>query len=141
VTTTIDGSTKTGAHALDRLRTDRIAWLTTVTPDGQPQTLPIWFLWEDGTILLYSQKGAVRNRNLRSNDRVSFHLADDGEGGDILEIEGRATLDPELPAPKDHAPYMAKYGGMIARSGWTPEYFSEHYPNAIRITPERIRSF
>jgi hypothetical protein len=30
---------------------------------------------------------------------------------------------------------------MIARSGWTPEYFSEHYPHAIRLTPERVRSF
>ncbi len=36
------------AHALERLRTDMIGWLTTVRSDGQPQTFPIWFLWDDG---------------------------------------------------------------------------------------------
>ncbi|MBI3750417.1 MAG: pyridoxamine 5'-phosphate oxidase family protein, partial [Chloroflexi bacterium] len=64
------------AHALERLRGDRIAWLTTVTPEGQPQTMPIWFIWTDadegpGEILVYGDRRARRNRNLESNDRVS----------------------------------------------------------------------
>ena len=42
----IDPATKIGARALERLATDRIAWLTTVDADGQPQSMPIWFLWE-----------------------------------------------------------------------------------------------
>ena len=43
-----DSGSDTDAHALGRLATDVIGWLTTVTPDGRPQTFPIWFLWEDG---------------------------------------------------------------------------------------------
>jgi hypothetical protein len=39
-------------HALERLDRDMIGWLTTVTPDGQPQTFPIWFLWEAGEVLV-----------------------------------------------------------------------------------------
>jgi PPOX class probable F420-dependent enzyme len=140
-TASIDGSTEQGAHALERLAGERIAWLTTVTADGQPQTLPIWFLWEDGTILLYSQAGAVRNRNLEANDLVSFHLADDGSGGDIVEIEGRARFDEAAPSAKDHPVYLAKYADLLAAASWTPVYFSDHYPHAVRITPERIRVF
>jgi PPOX class probable F420-dependent enzyme len=135
----IDGSTRAGAHALERLRTDRIAWMTTVTPGGQPQTLPMWFVWEDGTILIYSKKVAVRNANLRMNPKVSFHLADDGAGGDIIELEGEALPDPGAPPSKDHPVYMAKYAELLARYSWTPEYLSEEYPHPYRITPTVAR--
>ena len=29
----------------ERLRSEPIMWMTTVTPDGRPQPSPIWFLW------------------------------------------------------------------------------------------------
>jgi PPOX class probable F420-dependent enzyme len=112
-----------------------------VTPDGQPQTLPIWFVWEDGTILFYSKKVAVRNRNLRLNPKVSFHLADDGSGDDILEIEGEARLDPAAPASKDQPAYSAKYAALLAAYGWTPEYLSEEYPHPCRLVPTAVHAF
>jgi len=135
----IDAGTKAGAHALERLQGERIAWLTTVTPAGQPQTLPIWFIWEDGTILFYGKKVAVRNANLRQNPRVAFHLSDDGAGGDIVEIEGQAVLDAAAPSSKDHPAYLDKYAELLASYGWTPEYFAQEYPHAYRITPAVAR--
>ena len=135
----IDASVPAGAHALERLTTELIAWLTTVTPEGQPQTMPIWFIWEDGTILVYGQRVAARNRNLRHNPRVSLHLADDGIGDDLVIVEGDAVLDAAAPPSKDHPAYQAKYGGLLERYGWTPEYLSEAYPHPYRITPRRIR--
>jgi Pyridoxamine 5'-phosphate oxidase len=43
-----------------------MAWLTTVRPDGQPVSVPVWFLMrEDGTILLYSQPGTQKLRNIQ----------------------------------------------------------------------------
>jgi len=42
----------------DRLRHNLIAWLTSVRPDGQPVSVPVWFLMrDDETILLYSRSG------------------------------------------------------------------------------------
>jgi Pyridoxamine 5'-phosphate oxidase len=39
-----------------RLDQNLMAWLTTVRPDGQPVSVPVWFLLRaDETILLYSQ--------------------------------------------------------------------------------------
>jgi PPOX class probable F420-dependent enzyme len=135
----IDAGTRSGAHALERLKDERIAWLTTVTPEGQPQTLPIWFIWEDGTILFYGKKVAVRNGNLRQNPRVAFHLSDDGVGGDIVEIEGEAVLDPSALPSNHHAAYLAKYGELLAGYGWTPEYFAAEYPHRYRIRPTAAR--
>jgi len=135
----IDAAAERGAHVLRRLENDRIAWFTSVTPEGQPQTLPVWFLWEDGEVLVYSFKRAVRNRNIATNPRVSFHLADDGEGGDLVILEGEARVDPVAPAGKDHPAYLAKYRDWITSYGWTPEYFSTEYPVPIRLHPTKVR--
>ena len=42
--------------------TEKIAWLTTVDPDGQPQASPIWFLWDDGEVLLFSDRPRAAQR-------------------------------------------------------------------------------
>ena len=72
-----DPNDELGAHALARLRDDRIGWLTTVRPDGQPVSMPIWFLWQDGELVMYSDENAKRNANIGANPKVAFHLATD----------------------------------------------------------------
>jgi PPOX class probable F420-dependent enzyme len=58
-----------------RLRQNLMAWLTTVRPDGQPVSVPVWFLMrEDGTILLYSQPGKQKLRSIADNPKVSLGL-------------------------------------------------------------------
>jgi predicted pyridoxine 5'-phosphate oxidase superfamily flavin-nucleotide-binding protein len=43
-------------HVEARLHGNLMAWLTTVRPDGQPDSVPVWFLMrDDETILVYSQ--------------------------------------------------------------------------------------
>ena len=66
---TFDATTPAGIRALERLATEKIGWLTTVTPDGQPQASAIWFLWEDGELLIYSHKRAPRNGNIEDNPK------------------------------------------------------------------------
>jgi PPOX class probable F420-dependent enzyme len=136
-----DSGSDTDAHALERLRTDMVAWLTTVTPEGQPQTFPIWFLWDDGEVLVYSDRRAKRNENLRHNPRVSLHLNDDGGGGDIVLIEGEARIDETTPRPEHNARYNAKYGEWIRDQFATPEEFTSVYNVPIRIRPTRARAF
>lgn len=128
-------------HALERLATDTIGWLTTVTPDGQPQTFPIWFLWEDGEALIYSDKRAKRNVNIAHNPRVSLHLNDNGTGGDVVVLEGEARIDETAPHVPDHAAYLAKYGERIIASFNSAEEMATVYNVPIRIRPTRGRAF
>jgi PPOX class probable F420-dependent enzyme len=132
-----DPATPAGAHALERLEAALAAWLTTVTPEGQPQSMPIWFTWDGAEIVIYSDHRAKRNRNLEANPRVAFHLPDDGRGNDIVVIEGTARLDPDYPAVGDNPRYMAKYGSTIERFYGGPAQFGQTYSLAIRITPTR----
>ena len=138
---TDDGAVAVQGRARERLGRDLIAWLTTVTPDGQPQSMPIWFLWtEDGEILVYSQQGAVRNANLAANPRVSFHFSDDGVGGDVVSIDGVAKIDPSYPQGEHNPAYLAKYQGLLDEYSWTPAFFSERYNVPVLIRPHKVRS-
>lgn len=136
-----DPTTPTGGRALARLADEKIVWMTTVRPGGQPQTSPVWFLYRDGEFLVYSLPGTARTANLAANRRVSLHLDGDGEGGEVVTIEGAARIDPDAPPSSEVPAYQAKYAGMIARNGWTPASFAADYPVAIRITPTRARAW
>ncbi len=128
-------------HALERLAADPIGWLATVTPDGQPQTFPIWFLWEGGEITIYSDHRAKRNANIAANPRISLHLNDNGKGGDVVIVEGEARLDPDGPAVTDNPGYLRKYEPWIRSSFNSPEEMYAIYNVVIRITPTRGRAF
>jgi PPOX class probable F420-dependent enzyme len=133
----LDPSTKAGARALERLASELVCWLTTVSPAGQPQSMPVWFLWADGDIVVYSQNAALRNRNIEANPRVSVHLSDDGV---VVNLEGTATIDPDLPALAENPAYVAKYAALLASYGWTGESMGATYDTRIRIRPTRARS-
>ncbi len=138
---TFDAGTAQGARALGRLASDRIGWLTSGTPGGQPQTFPIWFLWEDGTILVYSDRRARRNNaNVAANPRVSFHLDTNDGGGDVVVVEGEAVIDPTVPPVTEHPGYLTKYGRWIDEYLGGATEMAEVYSVPLRIHPTRVRT-
>lgn len=127
------------AAAVKRLRSDLIAWLTTVTADGQPQATPVWFLWEGGTFLIYSRPGMPKLENIAANPKVSVHLRGSEAGDDIATFDGTAEL-PADQAPADQVPeYVSKYREQMERFGWSPARFAELYSEPIRVTPIEAR--
>lgn len=137
----LDPSQEAHAHADRRLRSEQVAWLTTVRADGQPQSTPVWFLWDGRTFLLYSQPGAQKVRNLAANPRVALHLDDDGSGGDVVTFEGTATVEPDTPRADRMDGYLAKYQAAIEALGYEPGPFARTYSTAIRVRPTRVRAW
>ena len=137
----LDVTTEWGRHAEQRFRSNVIAWLTTVGSDGRPYTVPVWFLWDGNTILIFSQPQKQKIRNLRKNAHITLALDETKQGEDVVIVEGTAELldDPEisvmLPA------YVEKYGALIQDMGWTPESMAADYTRAIRVTPTKFRSW
>ncbi len=68
----LDTTTEAGGRAERRLREEMIAWLTTVRADGQPQSVPVWFLWNDESFLIYSQPDRQKLRNISNNPRIDL---------------------------------------------------------------------
>jgi len=135
----LDPSTEGGARALRRLETDLMAWMTTINPDGQPQSSAIWFVWRGRDVLVYSHIRAPRNANVEANPRVSFNLNTEPDGEEVVSMEGEARIDLGLPPSTDDPAYQAKHRHMIERYGWTAEWLAANYPVPIVITPTRWR--
>jgi PPOX class probable F420-dependent enzyme len=127
------------AEAVPGLRDDIILWLTTATSEGQPQSSPVWFLWEDGSFLIYSQSGKPKLRNIAANPRVSVHLRGTEDGGEIATFDATAEILPDA-APADRVPaYVDKYRSQIRANGWSVRSFAEDYSQPIRVTPTAAR--
>lgn len=137
----LDVTTESGKHAEQRLRSDLIAWLTTVGSGGRPYTVPVWFLWEGRTILIFSQPQKQKVRNLRKNAYVTLALDGTDEGGDVVVVEGTAELlnDPDVSATLDA--FKEKYKAQFQSMGSTPEAMAADYSQAIRVTPTKFRSW
>lgn len=133
----LDTTTEAGACADERLREEKIAWLTTVRSDGQPQSVPVWFLWDGESFLIYSQSDRQKLKNIGRNPRVGLHLNSNVRGGDVVRVEGVAEILDGFPPATEVGEYVEKYRESIARIGFDPEGFARAYPVALRVTPER----
>ena len=139
IVATLDRGAEASSRALDRLAVDLIGWITTTGPDGQLQSSPIWFLWADGELLVYSHRRALRNADIAARPNVAFHLDTRADGDEYVTMEGVARIDAGGPAAVDNEVYLAKYGHKIDEYGWTVQWFSDEYPVVVRITPARWR--
>src|ERR1043165_4502787 len=89
----LDTTTPFGERAERRLREDKVGWLTTVSADGTPQPVPVWFLWDGAeSFLIYSKPHTAKLRNIAARSRVSLHLDGNGQGGDIVVVLGDAAV-------------------------------------------------
>jgi PPOX class probable F420-dependent enzyme len=134
----LDASTEFGQRAARRLREAIIGWLTTITPDGAPRPVPVWFLWDgDRSMLLYSRPGKRKLANIEANPHVSLNLDSDGYDADIVICWGEMSLSDDPPATEVPG-YIAKYAQPIADLGWTPESFAADFSVPLRIELTRI---
>ena len=128
-------------EAEKRLNEETVIWLTTVNPKGQPQTSPVWFVWDGVTFLIYSMPISPKVPNIRNNPRVSLNLDGDGKGGGIVSIEGDAAIDERAPLVSEANAYVDKYVELIRGMNTEVEPFSQLYSTAIRVTPTRSRYY
>ena len=124
-----------------RLDDEVVIWMTTVNANGQPQTSVVWFWWDGSEFLIYSLDPSSRVRNLAENSHVALNFDGNSRGGDVVTIEGVATIDPEAPTAAEMDDYVAKYGRRMDRGWGGPEGFARKYPTAIRVKPVRVRSW
>jgi PPOX class probable F420-dependent enzyme len=125
-------------HVEERLRSDRMVWLTTVRPNGRPHTIPVWFLWEHATILIFSQVKTQKVRNLHQNHAVMLALDDTKNGRDVVILEGTAELLERGEGREVLEAYSEKYREGLQHIGITAEQFTLLYSQPIRVTPVRL---
>ncbi len=122
-----------------RLQTNLMAWLTTVSPSGRPDSVPVRFLLrDDDTVVIYSRPGKAKLRNIEANPHVSLGLDVTDIGRDVIRIVGTAARVPGYPAADQVPEYAAKYTERIGAIFGTVEQFAEAFSEAIVITPTKL---
>jgi PPOX class probable F420-dependent enzyme len=135
----LDTTTEAGARAERRLREEIMIWLTTVRSDGQPRSVPVWFLWDGETFLIYSQPNQQKLKNIGGNARVGLHLNANDRGGEVVRAEGTAEVVQDIPPADEVGEYLEKYRESITRIGFDPDGFARAYSVALRVTHDRWR--
>jgi PPOX class probable F420-dependent enzyme len=133
----LDTRTARGKHIEARLKKGLIIWLATVGRDARPHVVPVWFLWDGRSFLVYSVPGQ-KVRDVEGNPNVALHMDTDPEGEDVIRIDGEAKLLARAKPAYKVPDYIRKYARLVKSYGWTPESFSAQYHVAIRIRPARF---
>jgi len=117
--------------------------LTTVMPDGQPQTTPVWCNREGDYVLINTMRGFRKERNMSANPKVTLLAYDPKNPFHNIEIRGRVVemttenalkhLD-ELTQLYLNKPDARFFGDSIAE-----ELAEKYVPVRIKIEPVRIR--
>jgi PPOX class probable F420-dependent enzyme len=67
------------------------AHLVTLMPDGSPQVTPVWVDLQDGTIVINTAKGRLKDRNMRRDPRVALEISDPANPYRYIQIRGRVA--------------------------------------------------
>lgn len=137
----IDLTTEFGQRIANRLDTEQVIWLTTVSPTGIPQPSMVWFLRDGDDILIMSRPKTAKVRAIGIHPNVALNFNGDVHGGDMIVLNGTATLEAPLALSDVPAAYLEKYRDGITSIGMTAESFIAEYSQPIRIRIGKIRGF
>jgi len=117
--------------------------LTTVMPDGQPQTTPVWCNRNEGYIFINVMKGFRKEKNMRLNPKVSLLVYDPVNPLHNIEIRGRVIemIEDWAVEHLDELTqlYLKKSNAKFFGDSIPAELQSRYTPVRVRILPTHIR--
>ncbi len=118
--------------------------LTTIMPDGQPQTTPVWCNQEGDYVLINTMRGFQKEKNMRANEQVTLLAYDPQNPLHNLEIRGVVTEMTEDGA-LDHLDqltrkYLRKADATFFGDSIPADLAGQYTPVRVKIMPIRIRA-
>jgi PPOX class probable F420-dependent enzyme len=114
-----------------------VASLATVLPSGQPQVQPVWVGYDGSHVLVNTEKGRVKYRNMHQRPQVTLLLVNPDDAYHWLEIRGTVESQTERGAV-EHLDQLAKRYLGLDKYPW-------HKPGDVRvlfrIAPRHIVAF
>ena len=104
--------------------------LTTIMPDGQPQSSLVWCDYDSECVCINTTQERQKGRNMLCNPKVSLLIVDPDDTGRYLEIRGEAELITE--GGIEHLDQITR---KYTRH---PQFYGYVYPLAQRERETRI---
>jgi PPOX class probable F420-dependent enzyme len=112
----------------DLLDCPPVAALSTVMPDGTPQTSVVWCDFDGTCVRVSTMRGFAKERNMRRNPRVTLLCYDPRQPLRYLEVRGEVVEMTEVGALEHLEALSARYIGRPVR------YFGDVIPASFAAT-------
>jgi PPOX class probable F420-dependent enzyme len=125
---------------LDLVNGPRVAALTTVMPDGQPQTTVVWCNYDGTHVLLNTMRGFRKEKNMRLNPKVTLLCYDPRQPLRFVEVRGTVVEMTETGALEHLDRLCQRYTGKSPYFGeCVPAEFKERETLVLcKILPTRV---
>jgi len=138
----IDTSTTFGADVIKRLEVQKLAWLTTMDSKGTPQPNPVWFIWDDGVIYIFSKPNQAKLSNIARSGRVAINLEATADEEHVTIFTGQAEIIDRADLPADVLGRSAeRYKDGMTGIQMTRAEYEAAYAIPIRFTREKLRGW
>ncbi len=124
-------------RVVEFLQEPNLALLGTLSPSGWPQVTPVWFLYEDGHVLINTSRGRAKLRNVELNPRVSLAVVDRADPYRYVEILGKVVRFDREHGARDIDRLSMRYRGHPHR--YLPSDGREHRVTLL-IKPVRTHT-
>jgi PPOX class probable F420-dependent enzyme len=114
-----------------------VAALTTLMPDGSPQTSVVWCDFDGTHVRVNTMAGFRKERNMRRDPRVTLLCYDPRRPLRYLEVRGVVEEMTEEGAPEHLDGLASRYAGRPVR--YFGECIPEHFASTERPVLCRIR--
>jgi PPOX class probable F420-dependent enzyme len=129
------------ATHLDLVECPRVAALSTVTPDGYPQTTVVWCDFDGECLRVNTMRGFAKERNMRRNPRVALLCYDPSRTVRYLEVRGRVVEMTETGGTEHLDGLASKYAGRSVRffgDSVQARFEETEVPVLCRIKPTHV---
>lgn len=115
--------------------------LSTVSPDGQPQTTVVWCDYDGTHVRINTARGRLKEKNMSANPKVSLLAVDPEDPYRWIEVRGTVELTEE--GAVEHIHSLSKlYTGKRYFGEFAPAEKEYKQTRVIgKITPTRVVSY
>ncbi|KAA1394257.1 pyridoxamine 5'-phosphate oxidase family protein [Aeromicrobium ginsengisoli] len=122
-------------------RTCRVA---TVTADGRPHVMPMWFVWDGTSVWLNSIVKSQRWTDLTRDPHVAVVIDAGHEFYELrgVEVQGTIEVVGDVPRTEQHEPELVRPEALMASKYTSSDEFRPDGRHAwLRITPTKLVSW
>lgn len=106
-------------------------WVATADAGGLPCMVPLWFVWHEESVWLWTRPTNPTGRNLRDGGRARLAL---GHTRDVVLIDGEAETFGAGEVPP------AAAAAFLAKTGWDPREDQAPYA-CYRVRPLAVQAW
>ena len=113
----------------------RFGVLSTLKKGGAPQVTPVYYLYEDGKILISANKWKYKTRNIQRDPRVTLCVLDEGPRNRYLQVSGRAVVTEE-DLVETSTRIFSRFRSEIRED--FPQWLKDQQRVIVVLTPEHV---